>query len=258
MRRLLLLVSLLALGPTGCFGSFNPRDYSTSSALYQAGKKKYDKRKWGDAATAFERLTLDLPSRDTLLPLAHWYLGQARLKRGERLLAAQSFIRLAEQLPDDTLADDALLMSGRAYLGLWRRPTLDPQYGLLAQTQFRLLAGVYPDSPMADTARAALAKIDGQFAKKDLEIARHYVRRKAYDSAIIYLKDVVKNWPESVQAKEAMITLVEVYRHPTLNYVSDAREVCDALRAAYPTDAAVLRTCKPTAGDSTATRPAKP
>lgn len=257
MRRPLLLLPLLALVATGCLRSFNPRAYSTSAALYQAGMDKFNKKKWGDAATAFERLTLDLPTRDTLLPRAHWYLGLARLERGERLLAAQSFIRLSETLPDDSLADNALFMSGKAYEQLWEKPSLDPQYGVLAQTQFRLLQGVYPDSPMADSARLELKHLDEMFAKKDLETARHYIRRKAYDSAIIFLKDVVKNWPETNQAKLAMITLVEVYRVPALNYQSDAKEVCDALRASYPTDPGVLRTCK-VAADSTATAKPKP
>lgn len=258
MRRRLLLVPLLALVATGCFASFNVRDYPTSTALFEAGMAKYKKRKWNDAATAFERLTLDLPTRDTLLPLAHWYLGQARLKRNERLLAAQAFIRLSETVPDDTLADDALLMSGRSYTGLWERPSLDPQYGLLAQTQFRLLQGVYPNSPLVDTAAAELRRLDEMFAAKDYETGRHYERRKAYDSALIFYKDVVKNWPESNKARQAMLRMVGIYRLPIMNYKDDAAEVCGALLAAYPTHPEVVATCKVDPSDSTATPAARP
>lgn len=258
MRRNTLLVVLIAFVATGCFASFNVRDYSTSAELFTAGMAKYRKEKWNDAATAFERLTLDLPTRDTLLPLAHWYLGNARLERDERLLAAQAFIRLTETLPDDSLADDALLASGRAYAGLWQRPSLDPQYGLLAQTQFRLLQGVYPNSPLVDTATSALKRLDEWFASKDYETGSHYMRRKAYDSAILYFKDVVRNWPESDKARQAMLRMVEIYRTPVLNYKTDAAEVCDALRAAFPTDREVMATCRLTPGDSTSTAAARP
>lgn len=258
MRRNTLLVVLIAFVATGCFASFNVRDYSTSAELFAAGMAKYRKGKWNDAATAFERLTLDLPTRDTLLPLAHWYLGNARLKRDERLLAAQAFIRLTETLPDDSLADNALLASGRAYAGLWRRPSLDPQYGLLAQTQFRLLQGVYPSSPLVDTATSELKRLDEWFASKDYETGSHYMRRKAYDSAILYFKDVVRNWPESDKARQAMLRMVEIYRTPVLNYKTDAAEVCDALRAAFPTDREVMATCRLTPGDSTSTAAARP
>lgn len=253
MRRPLLLVTVLATLVSGCFRSFNVRSYTTTAALYKVGMEKYRTGKWGDAATAFERLTLDLPTRDTLLPLAHWYLAKARLKREEPLLAAQSFIRLSETAPEDTLADDALLASGRAYSGMWHRASLDPQYGLLAQTQFRLLQGVYPNSPLVDSATAELKRLDERFASKDYDTGIHYIRRKAYDSAILYLKDVVKNWPESDRARQAMLRLVEIYRLPALRYTDDAKEVCDALRGAYPTDAEVLRACKSSPGDSTAT-----
>ncbi len=253
MRRSLLVLCVLGIGAQGCFRSFNVRQFSTSVSLYEAGMAKYREGKWDDAAQAFERLTLDLPARDTLLPRAHWYLGQSRLQKGERLLAAQAFIRLSETMPDDSLADDALMHAGRAYAALWRRPSLDPQYGYLAETQFRLLVGVYPNSPLADSATAELGRLDEWFADKDFQTARHYQRRKAYDSAILYFKDVVKNYPETDKARQAMLHLVEVYRLPVLGYVEDAEEVCDALRAAYPADADVRRVCVRPAPDSTRT-----
>lgn len=259
MPRPRLALLLIVIGLTGCFRGFNVRDYPTSVSLYQAALARFEGKRYADAATAFERLTLDLPSRDSLLPRAHWYLGLARLERDERLLAAQSFIRLSEDFPDDSLADDALLMSGRAYLGLWRNAALDPQYGILAQTQFRLLAGVYPNSPLADSATAALRALDERFATKDYETGLHYVRRKAYDSALLYFKDVVKGWPESDRARQAMLRMVEIYRLPILNYTDDAEELCTTLRAAYPRDPEVVRLCKlPTATDAIATPTVKP
>ena len=63
---------------------------------------------------------LDLPAHDTLLSRAHWYLGQAHEHRRENLLAAQSYSRLAESFPDDSLADRSLYAAGRSY----QKPTL--------------------------------------------------------------------------------------------------------------------------------------
>jgi outer membrane assembly lipoprotein YfiO len=254
-RSILLALAVTALA-TGCGRPLDVAQYPTPVSLYEAGMARYNDEKWADATLAFERLTLDLPTRDSLLPLAHWHLAHSRLRNDERLLAAQAFLRLAEQLPDDTLADDAIFQAGRAYSGLWRRPELDPQYGLLAETQFRLLLALYPESRFADSSRTGLKRIDDRMAKKDYDIGMHYVRRKAYDSAIIFLKDVVRNHSESDVSRQAMLRLVEVYRLPLLNYRDDAAEVCGALRAAYPTDAEVLATCKLPAADSTAVPPA--
>ncbi len=250
-RTIPLVLTALAL-VIGCARALEVSDYPTPASLYEAGMAKYRDRKWDDAIRAFERLTLDLATRDSLLPKAHWYLAQSRLGSDERLLAAQAFLRLAEQLPDDTLADDAIYHAGRSYAGLWRRPELDPQYGLLAETQYRLLLALYPDSRFADSARVGLQRLDDRLARKDYDVGMHYVRRKAYDSAIIFFKDVVRNHPESDVARLAMLRLVEVYRLPLLNYREDADEVCGALRAAYPTDQQVVATCKLAATDTTA------
>ncbi len=249
----LLLVALLV---GGCFRTFNVRQYPSAVALYRAGLEQYEKEKYTNAVTAFERLTFDLPTRDTLLPRAHWYLGQARRKNEERLLAAQSFNRLAEQFPDDSLADDAMYMAARSYREMWRRPSLDPQYGILAQAQFRLVQGVFPESPYADSSLKELLELDEWFAAKDYETGMHYVRRRGYDSALLYFRDVVTNYPNTDKARLAMLQMVRVYRLPVMNYMEDAAEVCAALRAGFPTDAEVLATCKlPTAAPAGTPRP---
>lgn len=242
LPRLLILASLL-LG-AACFQTFNVQRFSSSGALFQAGMERFEKEKWTDAIEAFEKLTFDLPARDTLLPLAHWYLGLARRENEERVLAAQSFIRLAEQFPADSLADDAIYFSAKSYREMWRGPSLDPQYGILAQAQFRQLDGLFPDSKYVDSTRLALAELDEWFAKKDFDTGMHYVRRRAYDSAILYLRDVVQHYPNTDVARRSMLALVRIYRLPAMNYKEDADEVCEALRAGFPTDPDVLTVCK--------------
>ena len=249
-KSLVALVAVALLG--GCFRPFTVRSFPSAQLLFVAGKAQYDEEKWGNAITAFERLTFDLPMRDTLLPLAHWYLGHARRNNEERLLAAQSFNRLAEQFPNDTLAEQAMFMAARSYREMWRRPSLDPQYAILAQAQFRLVMGVFPDSPYADSSLAGLAELEEWFASKDFETGMHYVRRRAYDSAILYFRDVVTNYPNTDKARQAMLQMVRVYRLPALDYQEDAKELCSALRAGFPTDAEVLKASQLPTADSTA------
>lgn len=236
-------VLALLLG-AACFQSFNIRRYTTSTELYNVGLKEFDKDNWANAIEAFEKLTFDLPARDTLLPFAHWYLGLARRENDERLMAAQSFIKIVDQFPEDSLADEALYYSGLSYREMWRRPSLDPQYGILAQGQFRLLQGLFPDSPYNELTAAKLVEIEEWMARKDFDTGMHYVKRRAYDSGIIYLRDVVSNHPNTDYARRAMLELVKVYRLPVINYRDDAEEVCVALRAGFPTDADVLGVCK--------------
>jgi outer membrane protein assembly factor BamD len=240
-RTAVLLFALAAV--SACGGGFQTRKFPTNPALFEAGLKELNKKKWDNAITAFERLTLDLSARDSLLPPSHYYLGKAHEGRGEFLLAAQSYARLAETYPDDSLAAAGLLAAGNAYLKLWRNPALDPTYGTLAQTQYRLLSSLYPDSKYRAEADKGAATVDELMATKDYETGQHYVRRKAFDSAIIYFKDVVRNYPNTVISRDAMMRMVEVYRRPEMNYKEEAKEMCVALNGAYPADGAVAALC---------------
>ena len=250
-----LLASLLV----ACTPGFQTKNFHTNSDLFAASKTEYDRTRWDNAITGFERLTLDLSARDTLLPRAYWFLALSHEKKGEHLLAATSFLRLAETFPDDSLADDALLAAGDSYASLWRDPGLDPQYGTLAQMQYRLLSSIYPDSPLRERAQRAALSIDDKMAAKDYETAMHYVRRRAWDSALIYFKDVVKNYPNSQRARESLLRMVEVYLNPVMNYREEAKETCATLRTAYPGDTEVAKSCAGVVAPAdSAAKPVKP
>ena len=225
-----IVVAVLTVA-SACRPGFQPRGFASSGALFTASLREYNLKRYDNAVTGFERLTLDLSARDSLLPLSHWYLAHAHELKNEHLLAASSYTRLAESFPDDSLAPAALLLAGRSYSELWRRPDLDPTYGDLAQIQFRQLASLYPDSPLRKQADSSSADIDERKASKDYGIGMHYVRRKGYESSLIYFKDVVKDYPATKMAREALIEMVVVYRRPSslvpagscrdLSYVAD-------------------------------------
>ena len=242
--RRLRIVALATVGvlTLACSRGFDVRRFSNDSErLYRAALEEYRRRRWDNAVAGFERLTADLSARDTLLPRAHYYLANAHERRGEHLLAAQSFGRLAESFPDDSLADDALYGAGRAYQRMWRKPSLDPQYGQQSIATYRTLLSSYPESPLRDEATRRIADLEQWLATKDYDSGMHYFRRKAYDSAIIYFKDVVSAFPQTPKAKEAYLRLHEAYSR--IRYTEDAREVCDTLRQRYPADGEVRRAC---------------
>ncbi len=242
-RRTLGFIMLAALLAAGCSQGFQTRKFPTSASLWTASMAEFKKKNWDNSVTGFERLTLDLSARDTLLPRAHFYLGQSYANRGDYLLSAQSFNRLAESFPDDSLADDALFAAGDSYSKLWKDPQLDPTYGDLSQSQYRLLVSLYPESPLREKADKALLGIDEMKASKDYETGQHYVRRRAFDSAIIYYKDVVRNFPATLKSRDAMLRMVEVYKKPEMNYKDEAAEMCTALEGAYPGDKDVAKLC---------------
>lgn len=244
---------VVALFVTGCQKKpWSPKNYSSSESLYVAAKARLDRGRLDDAIAGFEQLTLDLPARDTLLSRSHFWLGIAHERKGEHILAAQSFTRLMESFPDDSLADDALIRAGRAYHRLWRKSYLDPTYGESALTTFNTVLSLYPNSDLRDEAQGEVDRIEAQFAKKDYDTGVHYLKRKAYDPAIIYFTDVVEKFPRTEWARRAQLRLVESYG--AINYRAERDEICAALRGRFPGDGEVRQRCG--AGPATVAQPA--
>jgi outer membrane assembly lipoprotein YfiO len=231
-----------AFGLAACAGHLDVAKFKgTNEELYSRSLKAYTKHNWDDAVAGFEKLTLELPAHDTLLSRSQYYLGEAHEHRAEYLLAAQSYSRLAESFPDDSLADRALYNAGRSYQKMWHRPALDASNGEAALTSYQQLLSLYPGSALAADANNQIGRLDEWFAQKDYANGVHYYKRHAYDSAIIYLKDVVKNYPTTATARRAQLKLVDAYR--AIRYRDDANDVCAQLRTAFPGDREVRERC---------------
>ena len=236
-------LALLLLTPLACKQPFNPKSYPSPAKLYEAALAEFKARRFDNAAKAFEQLTLDLAARDPRLPLAFYYLAQSHNEKGEHLLAAATYNRLVDAFPQDTLVDDALFLAGKAYQKEWRKPQLDATYGNNAITSYQSLLSSFPDSPFAPRATAELKRLDDWLAEKDYDTGYLYLKRKAYDSAIIYFKDVIRLHPSAPKTRDAYLRLLEAYR--AIRYTEDARDLCDAMRKAYPNDRDVREDCGP-------------
>lgn len=237
------LALLLFAAPLACKPPFSVKLYPDADKLWQAAQTEYKAGRYDNAAKAFEQLTLQLAPRDPRLPLAYYYLAQSQTKNGELLLAAGTYNRLIDAFPQDTLVDDAFFLSGKAYQREWRRPQLDATYGKSAVAAYESLLASFPDSPYAERAKKELAKLDEWFAEKDYDTGYLYLKRKAFDSAIIYFKDVIRLHPSAPKTRDAYLRLLEAYR--AIRYRDDARELCDAMRKGYPNDREVKEQCGP-------------
>ena len=221
---------------------FKPLKFPSHQALYDASLGELKRHKWDNAIAGFEKLTTDLPARDPLLPTAYYYLGEAHMGKREFILAAQSYSRVAENFPEDTLADVSTYKTGIAYRRLWRRPGLDPEYGETARSTFQSFLAAYPDSPLRDSAQKQIELLDEWFGTKGYNNGVTYYKRKAYDSGIIYFRDVVKLYPKTDAARKSQIRLVQSYRQ--IKYKEDASEMCGTLEKNYSQDKDVAKACQ--------------
>lgn len=210
---------------------------------------------WANAHTAFrqgdwsktiervERFNLESPSNDPRRVEGHFLLGEANFAAGRRLEAAREFRRVSDETPTHPLAADALVRVGDAYADLWRRPELDPTYGSSALSTYEEVLNRYPGTDAAARAKTRIAALNDDFALKEYKAAQYYLRMKAWDSAVIYLRDLLSTYPQAKVAPPALIDLIGTQR--TLGYVEDAEQTCGYLRRFHPGTPGTDHVCPP-------------
>lgn len=201
-------------------------------SLFRLAESRVRRGKWGDAIKHLERLLLEFSPGDSRIPQARYFLGEAKFAIGSHLEAAREFRRVSDETPNDKLAPEALLRVADVYTDLWRRPELDPSYGQTALATYQELLNRYANTPAAARAQERINELQERFAYKEYRAALFYFKLKAYDSAILYLKDVVATYPRASVAPDALLKLVEAYRR--LGYQEDVRETCGYLRRFHP------------------------
>ncbi len=203
-----------------------------ADSLWQVGLTQFRKGSFHSASETFQRVLLEFTPADPRIPQAHFYLGESYFGSGSQLQAVREFRKVSDEFPSNPLAPDALYRAGDAYATLWRKPQLDPSYGQSAMATYTELLNRYPDSPAAAKGRTQLADLQAKLAYKEWENARYYLRNKAFDSAILYMKALVATYPNTPSAQQALVQLVTTYRQ--LGYLEDAEEMCGALRQYHP------------------------
>jgi outer membrane protein assembly factor BamD len=239
MTRCLLLALLVAWG---CGGGSRSRPataaapVSASSAtideLWRRAEAAVRHGKWSDASKLLDRLLLEFAPGDPRIARAHYYLGEAYYAQGRHLEAAREFRKSSDETPNDPIAPEALLRLGDVYADLWRRPELDPTYGQTALATFQELLNRYPSTTAGKRAELRITELNERFAYKAYRAALYYFRLKAYDSAILYLKDLVANYPKAAVVPEALLKLVQAYKH--LGYREDVQETCGYIQRFHP------------------------
>jgi outer membrane protein assembly factor BamD len=205
------------------------------------GMQLFRRGQFRKAQVVFQRLTFEFSVTQEELAQARYYVAECSFQLGDYVQAASDFRKVADEFSTTAYAPTALLRAGDSNLKLWHRPELDPSYGETALAIYQELAGRYPDSDAAGRARLHVRRLESQFAEKAYKTGIFYMRRKAFDSAIIYFKDVIATYPNAARAPDALLRLVDSYR--AIGYTQEVQETCEHLRRFYPNASRLEASC---------------
>ena len=241
MRTTWIIVIGGALALPGCARHRQVRAGPTPTALLDRARTEVRHGQWGKAIQDLQRLTFELAPNDSVLPEVHYYVGEGYFQTGSYVEAAHEFRTTADQYPASGFAPLALLRAGDANLRLWHRPELDPSYGEAALAIYQELAGRYPETEAAARAQLHVRTLREQFAEKAYKNGMFYFRRGAFDSGIIYFKDIIANYADTPRAADALMRLADSYR--AIGYKDELRETCAHAHRFYSSAAGLARSC---------------
>jgi outer membrane protein assembly factor BamD len=235
------LAAAVLLG-AGCGGGAAPPAPAPQRLLAEA-REQFRSGDFAKAQLGYQRLIFELPQGSDEQAEARYYLAETHFQLGQFVEAADEFLRVGNQYATSRFAPTALLRAGDAHLRLWRRPELDPTHGETALALYQELTGRFPDTQAAQRAQLHVVELRGRFAEKAYRNGLFYMQRRAFDSAIIYFKDVVARFPDTPWAALALLRLADTYR--TLEYAEELEETCDHVRRFYPNVEGLGESCPP-------------
>jgi outer membrane protein assembly factor BamD len=234
---------LLPLTLAACAHRARPGPALAPEQLLSQARAEFRAGKFTKALQTFRRVQFELPPNDPALPEVHYSMAESEFQAGQLVDAAHDFRQVADQYPGSAYAAVSLLRAGDSNVRLWRNPELDPSYGEAALAIYQDLAGRYPDSDAAARAQLHVRQLRNWFADKAYKNGLFYFKRRAWDSGIIYFKDIVANYPEAARAPDALLRLVDTYR--AIGYKEELQEACAHLRRFYPQADGIARSCPP-------------
>lgn len=221
----------LALVLAGCAGNrVNPAQLSADE-LYTQAMGFYEAGNMGRALPLMESF-VQLHFGDPRSPDVRFELGEAYKGRRQWITAAAHYQRLVEDYPTSEHALAARFGICESYYNLSPRPELDQEYTYSGIAHCESVASNFPDSPQGETAAEYRNELRDKLAAKVYNAGRFYMRRRAYDAAVVYLRDVVNNFPQTRFAPMAIQSMMEAYE--IMGYVEDAEAQRERLLSEYP------------------------
>ena len=182
------------------------REYKIADAFF-LGKKIKIIGKWQipakDKAIEIFKAVADNAPYGKYADLAKFKAGLAYKDIEDYNSAILMFKDLIDRYPNSSVLDKARFQLAECSKLLSVKPAYDQTPTNLARKEFEDFLKKHPDSELAGDAKQVVDKLKSREAENEFETAKFYEVRKLLSSAIIYYKDVVRNYPDTDWAKKA-------------------------------------------------------
>jgi outer membrane protein assembly factor BamD len=169
----------------------------TKEQVFERGEAQFKNKKWQRARTyysfVYENFPNDPIARRSLLRIADTYYAQGD---PVNLVEAQYKYRdFINRYPGSDNADYAMLQIANVSYKQMERPDRDQQKTREAVEKFNDMLKTYPRSKLRPEAEKKLGEVMDRLARHEQVVAQFYIKRGAYDAAVLRLNGLVEQYP---------------------------------------------------------------
>ncbi|MBK6981140.1 MAG: outer membrane protein assembly factor BamD [Betaproteobacteria bacterium] len=247
MKRSVTAVLLAALGIAlaGCGwleGKKDERREWLAQDWYRAAKEELDSGNWLGAVKLYGELESKYPfgrfAQQAQLDTAYAYY-----KEGDTAQSISAIDRFMKAYPNHRNLDYALYLKALAnfredlgplasIVGRQDLADRDPKAARESFELFKELVTRYPGSRYVDDSRSRMEYLVDALARHEVHVARYYLKRGAWLSAVNRAQDILVRFPGSPERREALEIIVEGYDRMGMPDLRDGAK--KVLAANYP------------------------
>lgn len=202
---LLITCSVLVFGSCSKFSRIQKSQ--DMEAKYKAAVEYYEKENYYQALQLFEELVTvfrgTVKAEDT-----YYYYCMCYYLTGDFTFAAYHFNNFSQTFPASPKAEEALFLNAYCYYMDSSPASLDQKNTLDAIRQFQLFINRYPKSEKVAEANTLIDELRFKLETKEFNIAKLYLKREQYKSAMIAFQNVVESYPSTTYKEECLYNIL--------------------------------------------------
>ena len=154
---------------------------------------------------------LSLAPYSKYAPLTQFNLGLSFERQGKAMEAIASYQKLIDKYPNSPIGDDALYQIGYVYMRMGTAGKSQDLSALKeAQNNYEDFLVQFPNSEKSLQARDNMKFMTAREGKDTLRIAKFYDFSKNYSASAIYYNEVIRKFPQTLDAKASKARLAEL------------------------------------------------
>jgi len=204
------VIFVLAVSFSACAPK-SPDDFNTENNLYEYGMGLYNKKHYSQAVEFFDAFKNRYPVSPNITEI-EYLLAESYYKKRDYIEAVYAFQNFRTLHPMDSRIPDAIFYTGMAYYKQVPKSIARDQTNATNCIQtLRELLQKYPNFKDKDKAMNIYSKCRIMLAKREMYIARFYMKQGSYNAAVGRLETLKKDYDFKELKEETLYRLAYSY-----------------------------------------------